>query len=236
LLYNGIVAMTLFSGTVRFSSLTRFALMASCLAGALFLKPVQAQAQEGVFMKELLGSLGVIDDGSKAQIDYRERAPLVLPPSTATLRSPVDVSAKRAPNWPEDPDVVARREARREALIPQTEREKYRLANRPELSASDIRAGRRPGAGLTNEPRQALPDNTRDLQFIDASKMRQQDEEIARQLTTRESQGTARRGLTDPPGTYRKPTTPSTASASPTGTVMGDKDNARGFIQQIFGQ
>ena len=46
-------------------------------------------------------------------IDYRERSPLVVPPSTVTLPPPASTSAEvRIPNWPKDPD-----EARRKAAI-----------------------------------------------------------------------------------------------------------------------
>src|SRR5688572_27924409 len=49
---------------------------AGLLAAAL---ATGAQAQEGELMKNLLSTLGVIDD-EKDPIEYRERAPLVLPP------------------------------------------------------------------------------------------------------------------------------------------------------------
>ncbi len=39
----------------------------------------QAQSEEGVFMKDLLGSIGIIEK-EKDPIRYRERAPLVIPP------------------------------------------------------------------------------------------------------------------------------------------------------------
>src|SRR5215204_391593 len=59
-----------------------------CLAGP-------ARAQEGIFMKELLGSLGVIPE-DKPRIEYRERAPLVLPPK-ASLPAPIAKPAEAAP-------------------------------------------------------------------------------------------------------------------------------------------
>ena len=49
-------------------------------------------------------------------IDYRERPPLVVPPN-ANLRPPAaPVSPdQRAANWPQDPDVLARRKAAQDA-------------------------------------------------------------------------------------------------------------------------
>jgi hypothetical protein len=49
-------------------------------------------------------------DDKAADIDYRERPPLVLPP-TADLREPQEAGAQRSVAWPQDPDVVARKKA-----------------------------------------------------------------------------------------------------------------------------
>lgn len=62
----------------------------------------------------IMSGLGLRRDGPG--IDYRERSPLVLPPSTDTkaLPSPQDLAnAKRAANWPDDPD-IKRAKARKE--------------------------------------------------------------------------------------------------------------------------
>lgn len=55
----------------------------------------------------------------KPPLDYRERAPLVVPPST-NLRPPAEGSApdQRRANWPTDPEVVARRKATADAGKP----------------------------------------------------------------------------------------------------------------------
>jgi hypothetical protein len=194
-----------------------------------------AEAQEGVFMRDLLGQIGIINDGKNDGIDYRERAPLVLPPKMQ-LREPLNSTASKTANWPDDPDIAAGRAAQRDARIPQTEREKHRSNNRPESSAAEIRAGRRAGAQLTTEPSALMPDNTRDLQFVDASKMRAQDAEIERNRS-RSDVSYARRDLTDPPGLYRKPVGDrSRADATPAPARTGDDANARSFIQQITGR
>jgi hypothetical protein len=44
-------------------------------------------------------------------IDYRERAPLVVPPSRALPPPQSEASTARNPNWPKDPDVQRRKEA-----------------------------------------------------------------------------------------------------------------------------
>jgi len=49
-------------------------------------------------------------DGSEPQIDYRERSPLVIPPSR-DLPQPQQAGTGQPPAWPADPDVKRRKEA-----------------------------------------------------------------------------------------------------------------------------
>jgi hypothetical protein len=46
-----------------------------------------------------------------SSIEYRERSPLVIPPSTELPQPGSSVTEARDPNWPKDPDVERRREA-----------------------------------------------------------------------------------------------------------------------------
>ncbi|MCU0733260.1 MAG: hypothetical protein MUE84_16985 [Hyphomonas sp.] len=75
----------------------------------LALSVVPASAQEGAVMRGLLSGLGLIDQ-ERPSIDYRQRAPLVLPPGNA-LPAPREAAASRNPNWPNDPDVARARAA-----------------------------------------------------------------------------------------------------------------------------
>jgi hypothetical protein len=75
-----------------------------------------AQAQEDDdaapdvrFFRNVLKSFGLRRDG--AAIDYRERSPLVVPPSR-NLPPPQGDAAARNPAWPNDPDVRRAREAK----------------------------------------------------------------------------------------------------------------------------
>jgi hypothetical protein len=54
-------------------------------------------------IKSIMRGLGANVDGSS--IDYRERSPLVIPP-TRDLPPPQDASKINDPAWPKDPDVV----------------------------------------------------------------------------------------------------------------------------------
>jgi len=70
----------------------------------------------------IMKGLGLKRDGEA--IEYRERSPLVLPPSKelTQLPPPEAVNAKKSPDWPDDPDlkrVKQRREAERKRKPPE---------------------------------------------------------------------------------------------------------------------
>lgn len=178
---------------------------AGALLGAVALAaPTGAAAQEGIFMKDLLGSIGIIPKEQPA-IEYRERAPLVLPPRVE-LRDPVDPKAVVAanPQWPNDPDVAAAKRREADARTPVTETERRRLGQNPTLSIHEIRQGRRPGAEVPNSPVVRRGDNVRDGHWIHPDTLRAQgrvDDSV--KLTGVEPD---RQSLTEPPGGFRKPT------------------------------
>lgn len=62
----------------------------------------------------VMGMFGLADKKEEPFINYRERAPLVLPPRT-DLRQPKPAAAVRAPNWPQDQEIVAARKRAVEA-------------------------------------------------------------------------------------------------------------------------
>jgi len=66
------------------------------------------------FMKNILRGIG-LSDGNGPAIDYHERSPLVVPPSN-TLPPPESRDKDAAitnPEWPKDPDLVARKKIKR---------------------------------------------------------------------------------------------------------------------------
>lgn len=59
----------------------------------------------------ILSTLGLQSPDEAPGIDYRERAPLVIPPTTS-LPKPEDAQASVTnPAWPKDPDITRRKEA-----------------------------------------------------------------------------------------------------------------------------
>jgi hypothetical protein len=163
-----------------------------------------AAAQEGVFMKDFLGSIGIIPK-ERPPIEYRERAPLVLPPKME-LRDPADPRSIQAsnPQWPNDPDVIAARRRAQEASLPVTQTEKRRLDQNPTLSIHEIRQGRRPGAEVPNAPVVRRGDNARDALLVHPDELRAQGRKEDVALSSMEEPDRGR--LTEPPPGFRKPT------------------------------
>ena len=68
------------------------------------------QAPDIKFLQSLLEGMG-LQSGREKDIDYRERSPLVIPPSNTLLPPETDTATKN-PNWPVDPEVKRQKEIR----------------------------------------------------------------------------------------------------------------------------
>ena len=84
------------------------------LAVLAALIPAAAQAQDDddddkKILNDLMRSFG-LRNGSESQIEYRERSPLVIPPSK-NLPPPEQAGTGRDAAWPVDPDVKRKKEA-----------------------------------------------------------------------------------------------------------------------------
>jgi hypothetical protein len=181
-----------------------FARLAALAAVAALASAGGAAAQEGMFMKDLLGSMGIIPK-ERPPINYRERAPLVLPPKVE-LPPPAEAGAVMAahPQWPNDPDVVAARRAAADARAPITENEKRRsLGQNPTLSIHEIRAGRRAGAEIPNAPVETRLGNARDALLVSPNELRAKSKDDAVFSSLDEPD---RQSLTEPPSGFRRPT------------------------------
>jgi hypothetical protein len=186
---------------MKIFDIARFA----ALAGAAVLAAAPgARAQEGIFAKDLLGSIGIIPK-EKPRIDYRERAPLVLPPKM-DLRDPAEPKSLQAanPQWPNDPDVAAARRREADARTPITQTERRRVEQNPTLSVEDIRSGRRAGASVPEGPVVRRGDNSRDEYWVNPDQLRREGRKEEAKLTSMEEP--ERSDLTQPPSGLRKPT------------------------------
>lgn len=61
-------------------------------------------------------AVGIFKEDESPEIDYRERAPLVLPPKMDLVKP--SQTAARPASWPQDPDVARRRKAAADARAP----------------------------------------------------------------------------------------------------------------------
>jgi hypothetical protein len=135
------------------SRLRRLLLASAC--GMLLCLPAALTAHaeddddsfEQKVIKNILGGLGV--DVGRAGIDYRERSPLVIPP-TRDLPPPESAAASaRNPAWPREPErrvaVKAKPNARATTDEPGTE---------SALNPDELRRGAAPRAGRVTDPSQ----------------------------------------------------------------------------------
>jgi hypothetical protein len=198
-------------------------------AGALafLVAATGASAQEGEAVKSLLGSIGIIPK-EKAPIVYNERAPLVLPPSmNLPAPAPGGGAEARNSNWPNDPDVAARRKAAAEARTPWTSSESYKLNEARRLSIEEMRAGRNPNNIATTAP--ARSGSQADMSRMTPDELRSYSKDDKVELA---GDGLERRYLSDPPGGLLKAQGGGRLRASADPVVNGDPDGPQAFIRQ----
>lgn len=196
--------------------------VAGLAAGAL---TTDARAQEGVLVKNLLGALGVIQE-DKPQIDYRERAPLVLPPKME-LRDPAQPGSVQArnPQWPNDPDVVARKRQAAEDRTPITQTDLYRSNNKnARLTSEEMRTGRRAGAEIPNAPQVR-----NESSWIHPDILRAQHK---RTDTADAGDSAVRKSLTDPPSAYRRSATGQPIQGTWEAQHREDESDPKVFLRQ----
>ncbi len=182
-------------------------------------------AQEGELAKNLLGSIGLIPK-ERPRIEYRERAPLVLPSKT-DLPAPVasdDIEA-RAANWPKDPDMMAARKQASEARKPWTLTEEYKNSEGKRLSIEEVRAGRREGAYAREAP--SMVDERRaEFGRMTPDELRAFSKAEDPKLDTTQLK---RRYLSDPPQDLLKAAGNAPLKASVDPRPMGDPDSPQSF-------
>jgi hypothetical protein len=108
----------------------------------------------------MLGNWGLLQIPSDDPIDYRERSPLVVPPSSEL---PVPYSAQdiaaAVPDWPTDPEITARRKQREEARRP-VDRNRDAFYSGRLLTADELRQGARQTARPTTPAPTIEPEKT----------------------------------------------------------------------------
>lgn len=187
------------------------ALAACATAGA-------ARAEEGTSIKSALSAIGLTEP-ERPPINYRERAPLVLPPGKGGIALPPPQASLREsdPQWPKDPEAIKRSRDAEEAKKPITRGYSGRMNdNNATLSVQELRQGRRPGAGVPTKPEYKPGDTTREATWLNPLKLFEGKKDDDAQVADVEP---SRDLLTDPPTGYRKP--PGGKLAKTTGDAVG---------------
>lgn len=205
----------------------KFLCRASMLA-LVFAAPAASAQDEGQAIKSLLGSIGIIPK-EKPPIVYKERAPLVVPPK---MELPPPSSSgnieARVQNWPNDPDVAARRKAAAEAQLPFTNTEFYKNSRGARLSVEEMRAGRNPDNYVKGQPDPADWYSDRKT-VMTPDELRAFSKESKAELS---GDGLERRYLSDPPGELLKAANGAPLKASVDPMPLGDPDSPAAFIRE----
>ena len=140
-----------------FAGLFTFCLVLGAGSAALAADDEDEDTFEQKIIKKFLGGLGV-DVGQGSNIEYRERSPLVIPPSR-DLPPPESTGAVNNPAWPKDPDVQPKKRAAKSKGSDSVVDYKRQNAT---LSPDELRRGQgvAPGTGPVTEPNQDPLDNT----------------------------------------------------------------------------
>ncbi|BCB20885.1 hypothetical protein [Bosea sp. ANAM02] len=187
------------------------------IAGGLVLGASPAFAQEGSLVYNFMQ--GVFGKGGEADIDYRARAPLVVPPNS-TLPRPQQSASERNAAWPNDPDV----QRRRDAANPAPYEEPLGLKNIARMSPEEIRRGR-----TTRAPRgPQFPEDDNNYNNI-IKPIVVGREMAARQAKIDENAAAygsepPRRTLTEPPTGYRRPAATAAVGPGARGPVEDTQD------------
>lgn len=146
--------------------------------------------------------VGLGGDSTKPTIEYRERAPLVLPPNLQQLPPPGSGVAARNPNWPQDFDVQRHRAASARERAPRERYDEFggRNAPTPVPGAPVAQTGGSRTCGDDGLDRLC---NTQQF-WSTMSNRKQSEQKVA------VGQEPPRKSLTDPPSGFRRQQTQQT--------------------------
>lgn len=200
-------------------------------AGAAIASIAPAAAQDGGIVRGLFNAIG-LTPSEKDPIEYRERAPLVVPPKGG-LPQPQAPAADRSAAWPNDPDVVARRKEAAERNQPS--RTLPWQAEEPRLSPGQLRSGPRTARNAIDDPaaRRTNEDDTSKMILQPRMQMGAADARRLESLNNlRPGEEPERKSLSDPPAGYRKPTEIVRTRGEPSRAIGSPNENlGRDYVQ-----
>lgn len=163
---------------------------------------LEDDGRESIF-SSMIGLVMPGDTDPGARIDYRERAPIVVPKNRAVLPAPQAKAAERTKAWPKDQETARKEAERARALAPRVD-EVHNPVSRTELDRIRSAGGTQgPGADAScNEP---LGRPCNQEAFWAGLKNSKSATDDTKDLVA--GKEASRKFLTDPPTGYRKPTT-----------------------------
>ena len=188
------------ASTLKLPVLAALAAAFLCIGGALPALALDDDGKEPPW-KTLFSLTGLGGKETDAEIDYRDRAPLVLPPkSGAGLRPPLEAGPQRGANWPQDPDVLRRAKAIADAKVPVKS-----IGNgSTQMSKDELLAGRTSGPAPIFNP---ATDSYNGRVWLNPDVIRSQQREVkGKESVLAVGIEPDRQNLTQPPPGYRKPT------------------------------
>ena len=192
----------------------RRGISAAFCGGVLVLWAAPAPAQQGVFMRDALSGIGLIEP-EKPVITYRERAPLAMPPKLGAPLPPPQARAQD-PRWPKDPEIAQRERAAAEANKPIVRGAQGRVNDNNEtLSVYELDAGRKAGAGIPDGPVVRPGDGNREATWLNPIEMLRGAGSRAEPSAVEPERGS----LAEPPTGYRR--APVKVAAPPGAPVGG---------------
>lgn len=220
----------------------------------LVLAASPATAQQGVFMRDTLSTIGLIEP-EKPVINYQERAPLAMPPSltrpglakpgpakpgrggpagvaaNGALALPPPQARQSDPAWPKDPEISRRERAAIEAQKPITRGAQGRVSDNNEtLSVYEMDRGYKAGAGIPTSPEYRPGDGNREATWLNPLQMLTGTRETAAPSAVEPARGS----LTEPPTGYRRAPVQAVAPAAAPlgGSISGNEEaDPRAFLR-----
>ena len=159
---------------------------------------------QGSLFDSVFGVIGLGSAKSAPEIDYRDRAPLVLPPKM-TLRQPLPAGAQRPASWPVDPDIVRRRkESEDDKIVTNPNSDRFR--GRPSTK-EELMAGRAATAPIQEPvPTTCLGSRRRDCMWVRPDVLQSQGIKTVEAPVLAVGSEPERKYLVQPPAGYRKVT------------------------------
>ncbi|CAN1487378.1 hypothetical protein MCEMSEM23_00085 [Rhabdaerophilaceae bacterium] len=181
--------------------------MQALALGVVFLGAgnMPAWAQDGIGLRQIFGSIGLLPRTDREAIEYRDRPALVVPKDRNALRPPEDpnqVPGNAA--WPNDPDVEARKleMERRRGPAPGLANSSN-VAEARRLGIDELRTGRSPRGAVAGETSSTLGNDRAGVRLSPSEWAAQQQSVQATNLPA--GVEPPRVFLTDPPRGLRQP-------------------------------